>query len=171
MNYKTLLFGLVFCVSLTSCDFVPSSSPSDPVAVPFEVLQGDVQLFGTPDGYYVFRDSARWSQTTEEWWGEVFTCGENGCHKVPPPQFSFTDSLIIAVSYGMVGCSQKGGGVDQIEEYIDSVKVKLKGRVGRNPACAEVRPLHHYVRVAKKYLPEEKPIGFVQEHAASSSEE
>ncbi len=153
--------GLVLLL-LVALPAAYNSTPVDaqPISIEFHPLQGGWDLMLTPAGHHVFRDSLQWSAARTNWWDTVITCDESGCHHVQAPQYSFQDSLIIAVSYGPIACSSAGGDVRQIVQNQEAVSIEFAPLTALDPVCLAASWLHHYYRVAKSDIPVEVQMTF-----------
>jgi hypothetical protein len=81
MRYFLPSFLILLGFVTTSCD--SSHVEDEPIDIALSLLQGKTELFLSPEGDYVFRDSTGWGETTKSWWDIDYECDERACRKVP----------------------------------------------------------------------------------------
>jgi hypothetical protein len=147
MRIAIALCSIVWLIAISS---YPSESRAQAVSsVPF--VEGSVTTVPLVDGFYVFRDEAEWAEKfVREFPGNVG----------PPPAPDFTDSLVVAVSYGMSGCTGTGGEIESIEVIADTVRIHLDHVYQFNIVCLAELPRQYFYRIAHADVPSDAAFEF-----------
>jgi hypothetical protein len=147
MRFVAAVFSVVVVLAST---FTPHEvHAQQEEVIPFTVAQ--VDRFPAA-GFYVFRDETEWAE-------KYVSLFPNNSDPPPPPDLS--DSLIIAISYGMAGCTETGGELEQIVMIDDELRLIL-GHVYRfNLVCMAELPRWYFYRVSHADVPPEAVFTFV----------
>ena len=153
-----MVVPIILCGAMVSVAIAQDSV----VELEFEYLHYGMVVL--PGGEYVFRDLASWNEAVLPHWPVAYRLVDGEYELVPPPEPSFENHLIVAVSYGMSGCHAIGGNLKSAVLTGDEVVFNLAHVYGLMTRCLAEMPRVFFYAFAKDDIPDDAEITF--NHAA-----
>jgi hypothetical protein len=148
MRFAVVVWSLLLVISVSTSP--PEVRAQDNEPVPYAPAW--VNTATLAQGFYVFRDSTEW----EEKFVREFPSDAG-----PPPAPDLSDSLIVALSYGMTGCYETGGIIESVLMEDGEVMVRLTHVYGYMPMCLAENPRVYFYRIAHADVPPDAEFVFM----------